>query len=839
MLKDLKHAARMLLKAKVWTIIVLISLALGIGANTALFSAVNGLLVRKLPVPAPDELVRFKWSGDNNMVRSQSSYGGDGILAGLNMRSSFSYSTYQAMRTANQTMTDLAAYASIQSFNVIINNEADLASSLGVSGSYFRVLRLTPLAGRLITEDDDQPSAPPVAVVSEAFWRKRLGSEPAAVGRVITVNNKPVTVVGITPASFTGTMRLGATAPDVMVPLALDPVFNPTQTRLKEPTTWWLLLVGRLKPGVTLEQVQANEAGVFEQAARAGMDEYESSLTAEQRDLSTNKRRGSRVPPLHTMSGSRGNYDLNQDSKNLALYLGVVALLVLLLVCANVANLLISRATSRHREISVRLSMGATRPRLVRQLLTESLLLAVIGGALGVLVGYWSRQLLPFGQTTPIDWRVFAFSGGLSVVTGVLFGLLPAFRATRVDLASDMKESSRSVTASRSWLSRALLVVQVAVSLVLLVGAGLFLRTVSNLRSVNVGFNTSNLLTFDVNPSLNRSDPDLSAQLLRDVQNRLANVPGVRSVAVTRVLPLSGSSSSSNLHTPSQPKESEMYMMSVSPEFLSTMEIPLLTGRGLTERDNKEAPKVAVINETAARKLFAEANPIGQRVGFSKEKNTEYEIVGVSRDTKYYSLREPPPPTFYQNYMQTRLRGGMTMVLRTAGDPSAMVPAVRAAVRDVEPNMPLTDIATEAEQVERGISQDRLVANATTLFGALALLLASIGLFGIMSYSVARRTNEIGIRMALGAQRHQVAGMVLGESLLMVGIGLAAGLGAAVVLARYLGTWIGSKLFQMAMTDVVTIGGAALLLLAVSTLAGFLPARRASKVDPLIALQRQ
>jgi ABC-type antimicrobial peptide transport system permease subunit len=538
-------------------------------------------------------------------------------------------------------------------------------------------------------------------------------------------------------------------------------------------------------------------------------------------------------------SGSRGNYDLNQDSKNLALYLGVVALLVLLLVCANVANLLISRATSRHREISVRLSMGATRPRLVRQLLTESLLLAVIGGALGVLVGYWSRQLLPFGQTTPIDWRVFAFSGGLSVVTGVLFGLLPAFRATRVDLASDMKESSRSVTASRSWLSRALLVVQVAVSLVLLVGAGLFLRTVSNLRSVNVGFNTSNLLTFNVNPSLNRSDPDLSAQLLRDVQNRLANVPGVRSVAATRVLPLSGSSSSSNLHTPSQPKESEMYMMSVSPEFLSTMEIPLLTGRGLTERDNNEAPKVAVINETAARKLFAEANPIGQRVGFSKEKNTEYEIVGVSRDTKVLQpARAAAADALPELHADAVARGHDHGAAHRGGSVGDGARSSRGRSRR------RTEHAADQHRHRGGAGRTWHLAGQARRerHDVVRRARDAARLDRPLRHHVLQRgAAHERDRHPHGARRAASpgGGMVLGESLLMVGIGLAAGLGAAVVLARYLGTWIGSKLFQMAMTDVVTIGGAALLLLAVSTLAGFLPARRASKVDPLIALQRQ
>ena len=380
------------------------------------------------------------------------------------------------------------------------------------------------------------------------------------------------------------------------------------------------------------------------------MASYMAALTPEQRQLSTNKRETTNAPQLLALSGARGTYDIDTQTTGSAAYLSVVVVLVLLIVCANVANLLLSRATSRRKELSVRLSMGATRGRLIRQLLTESLLLAALGGGLGVLVGYWSRELLPFGQSIAIDWRVFGFVAGLSMLTGIVFGLVPAFRATRVDLASAMKENSRSVSATRSWLSRGLLIIQVALSLVLIVGAGLFLRTLQNLRSVDVGFNTHNLMMFGVSPGLNRYDADRSKQLYRDMTESLKAVPGVRTVAMTRNALLSGSESTSELHvkTTDGDKKDGIFMMTVSPDFFATLEVPILFGRDFSDRDTMTSPKVGVINETAARKFYPDGPAVGRRGGFQLEKNEEFEIIGVIRDTKYNRLREAAPPTFYQ-----------------------------------------------------------------------------------------------------------------------------------------------------------------------------------------------
>jgi predicted permease len=767
------------------------------------------------------------------MARSSSEYGFNAPHEGQDVRSTFSVPTFEALRKANQTLTDLFAAAPLGQLNVVIDGEADIASSFGVTDAYFRVLGLNAALGRTLTADDHKPGATAAAVISHAFWRKRFASNPNVVNRVVTINGQPVTIVGVLPASFGGIQRLGAAAPEVTLPLSMDSALNVGQTRSTEPTWWWVHVFGRLKPGATFEQVTGNLAGVFQQAARDGMATYESGLSAERRALETNRRRSDNVPSLFATSGARGIYDFDPSSARAASILSAVVGLVMLIVCANVANLLLSRATARRKEISVRLSVGATRARLVRQLLTESLVLSGIGGALGLVLGYFSRTLLPFGREVPMDWRVFGFVAGLSAIAGIAFGLVPAFRATRLDLASAMKESSRSVSGTRSRLGKVLLVAQVAISLVLLVGAGLFLRTLSNLRAVDIGFNPNNLLMFSVNPVANRYEPERTRQIFRDLQDQLAATPGVRSVALTRVALLSGSTSITSTWLAGKTESTNVHLMSVSPGFFQTMEIPLRLGRDFTASDVEGAPKVAVVNETAARTLFPDGAPLGRRFGFERENSTEVEIVGIIGDTKYSNLRAEAPPTVYQPHMQGPPRG-MNVVLRTAGDPAGLVEPVRQAVRRVDNALPLTNIATQTEQIERRFEQERLFANAYVLFGALALTLASIGLFGLMSYNVSRRTNEIGIRMALGANRHTVARMVLGESLLVVAIGITLGLAGALAAGRFVET----ILFGLQPNDALTMAFAALLIATVTIAAAYVPARRASRVDPMVALRQ-
>jgi predicted permease len=846
LVRDLRVAVRVLLRTKAWTAVVLVSLALGIGANTALFTAVNGLLLQTVPVREPERLVRFNWTGKNDMVRSSSDYGYSGVHGTQTVRSTFSFATFDQLRAANRTLTGLAAGAPMGSLNVILNGDAQLATGYQASGNYFTVLGVGAARGRVFGEADDNTGAPPVAVISHPYWMKRFAGDPSAIGRVVSVGGQMVTIIGVTPQGFSGIQRLGAEPPDITVPLAFDAVFNPPAPlpnakaaipRMSQPTYWWLQLVGRLAQDASIEQARANFTPVFQHAARAGMADYQSSLTADEKNLSYNRQRGEAIPDLLIKSAAHGYYELDPQARRSAGFLSAVVVIVLLIVCANVANLLLSRAATRAREISVRLSMGATRGRLVRQLLTESVLLSSLGGALGVVVGYWSRALLPFGQNAPLDWRVLGFVAGVSMLTGVIFGLVPALRATRVDLAGAMKESSRSVTGSRTLLSKGLLVLQVAMSLVLLIGAGLFLRTLENLKGVDVGFDSKNLLMFTVNPSVNRYDADRSAQVFRQVLDRMATLPGVRAAALTRTTLLSGSTSTSSMwkqgQTSLQPAEEQMYMMDVSFEFFTTMGIPVQLGRNFDARDDRTAPKVAIVNEAAARKLFPDGKVVGRRIGGSFEQSGEFEIVGVVRDTKYSSVRDPGPPTMYRCAWQGTARS-LNVVLRTAGDPLGMTESVRAAMREVDPTLPIQRFTSQTEQISLRFAQERLFATAYTAFGALALVLACIGLFGVMSYSVARRTNEIGVRLALGAQRGRVVSMVLGESMLLVGIGVALGLAAALWAGRFVKT----VLYGLSANDPLTVAAAVVVIALVSALAGYLPARRASHVDPMVALRQ-
>ena len=532
------------------------------------------------------------------------------------------------------------------------------------------------------------------------------------------MNNTPVTIVGVTAPAYAGVMRLGGQAPEVTMPLAIDSVLNPTQAkRLSEPTNWWLLAMGRLKPGVTFEQVIGNLEGPFQASARAGMDSYMAALAPEHRGLSINQRRGDAVPRLVARSGARGIYDTDNTTRRSAAIVSVVVTILLLIVCANVANLLLSRGSARHREISVRLSMGAARSRLIRQLLTESLLLSGVGGLLGIAVAYWSKSLLPFGQNASIDGRVIAFVTGISVLTGLIFGLVPAIRATGVDLAGAMKESSRSVTGGRTWLSKGLLVAQVALSLVLLIGAGLFLRTLYNLRSVDVGFNANNLLMFRINPQANRYESARIPDLYARTAAALSALPGVQSVAFTRTTLLSGGRAPPACTSAASPDRTSIHVMSVSPEFFKTLDIPVLIGRGFTEHDVATPQATVMINETAAKKFFAGENPIGQRIGSNAEEAEAgaTEIIGVIKDTKYNSLREPAPPTLYR--VHQRNATAASVIARTAGDPSAMIETVRAAMRQVDPELPLTGMTTQTDQIEGRVEQERLFALAYSLFG--------------------------------------------------------------------------------------------------------------------------
>jgi predicted permease len=845
MVRDLRHAVRILLKAKAWTAVVLLLLALGIGANLALFGAVNGVLLRKIPVQDPDTLVRLGYAGKNDMVTNSSGYGPTRLDAGDNVRMTFSIPMFEAFRAGNHTMTGVVACAPTGRVNLVVDGNADIATSLLVSGNYFSMLGVSVASGRTLVPDDDRPGAPPVAVLSASYWRTRFGSDPQAIGKTVRANNVPITIVGILPASYTGVQLASGEDRDITVPLALDQRLTPpvgnALPRASQPTSWWVEVVGRVKPGVTAAAVQADLEGVFRSTSRGGLDQYLAGLTAEERRITTNRNRTA-IPRLLVDSASHGVYSVNPADERSITILSSVVVLVLLVVCANVANLLLSRAVSRRKEISIRLSLGATRARVVRQLLTESLLLSTAGGALGVLVGRWGQAFRPgsLGRVGGADWRALAFVIAATTLTGLAFGLAPAFKATSLDVNTALKESSRSVVESRSLLGKVLLVAQVAVSLALLVGAGLFLRTLDNLRRVDVGFNPGNIALFRVSPRLNGYDDARIVAFYHELLERIAATPGVRAAALSQQALLSGSESTTDMfvqgeeYTPGKPHN--IYTLTVSPVFFDTMEMPLVAGRGFTDRDSQGAGKVAVVNETAVRQYFGGANPIGRRFGQSVETAASTEVVGVVRDAKYDDLRDGAPPTMYVNYAQNaRAVGAATLEVRTAGDPLAGVPLVRDVVRRMDPTLPVIGVSTQTAAIEERFSQEKVLAQAYVLFGLLALLVASVGLFGLMSYSVARRTNEIGIRMALGAQPAVVLRHVMGESMRLVGAGIVAG----VVLTFLTGRLISSLLFGLAPTDAATIAAACGMLAAVSALASFLPARRASRVDPLVALRSE
>lgn len=826
--QDLRFGARTLAKQPGFVGIVVLTLALGIGANTAIFSLADAMLLRSLPVRDPAALVQFKWAaGDSFRGFSYNGEANREDLPGLRVATSFAPATYELLRTQNHTLSDLLAYSPVEQLNVNVAGQAEIASGQVVTSNYHQTLGVSAWLGRVLTAEDGKADAAAVVVLSYRYWQRRFGGDVAVVGQQIQVNNKPVTIVGVTPPAFMGTQRDGQ-ASDVTLVLG--------GAQLSEPASWWLRVIGRLKPGATLQQAQAELAGLFLQSA---LTERRQTIPVTQADL----------PRLLITPGQRGETDWTRDhNQSLYLLMAVVAL-VLLIACANVANLLLARAIGRRKEIAVRLALGAGRFRLIRQLLTESILLALLGGVLGVVLAQWGRDLLLMlrfpgremsALQSSLDWRVLAFTMGLSLLTGIVFGFAPAWQATRLDLTPVLKDSGRgSSAATRSRLSRALVIAQVALSLLLLTGAGLFVRTLRNLQNVNTGFEARNLLLFRVDPRLSGYQGEQLPALYQRLFARLEAVPGVQAVSFSRHPLLAGSSGSrgtffAGQHTsPTDPPD--VYVHIARANFLATMNTPLVQGRSLNEQDNAQSPRVAVVNQALVRKFFPQQNPIGQRFGFDPAQARQIEIVGVAEDAKYDSLRGETPPTIYLSWLQEARIGQMNFELRTAGDPVTMLPAIRQAVRDVDSNLPLFDVKSQVEQITQRLAQERLFATLLSFFGALALALAALGLYGLLAHLVAERTHELGIRLALGAQTADLLRLVIGQGLRLVVPGVVLGLAGAYAATRL----VKSFLFGVAPTDWLTFGATALMLLAVALLACWIPARRATKVDPLIALRTE
>ncbi|HTF37983.1 MAG TPA: ABC transporter permease [Blastocatellia bacterium] len=839
--QDLRYGVRMLLKSKAFTAIAVLSLALGIGANTALFSLVDAVLLKMLPVTKPNELVLFNWlCGQRGMQRGIDGNVSTDKATGMRTSSSFSYLAFERFRDHNESLSDVFAFAPLYELNVSFDGQPEIARGQLVSGGYYGGLGVRAGRGRTITLDDDVAGAPPVAVITHRYWERRFGQDPDVVGKTVIVNNVSFTIIGVTPPDFFGALQVGEFA-DLSIPFATQTQLSTTETNLAKPWVWWVRIMGRLNPGVTRQQAAASFESSFQQSAeegwKAALARFPPRQTPAPRD----------VPTLRAESGSQGLTESRRAySEPLTILLAIVGL-VLLIACANVANLLLARGATRQKEIAVRLAIGASRWRLVRQLLTESVLLAILGGAAGVLFAYWGKGMLvnlrPWGAAElaldlKLDLRVLGFTLAVSLLTGLLFGLAPALRATRVDLTPALKDNARSVAGgSRSYLTKSLIVAQVAMSLVLLVGAGLFVRTLRNLQNVNVGFNRENLLLFNVEPGLNGYSKPQIAQLYRRLTERLEATPGVRSATVSLIPLLAGYGRTSTIsvqgHTSQPGDEDDAKVNTVGESFFETMEIPLLLGRALNSHDDERASKVAVINQMMARKYFGDENPLGRRFGLGgPETSGQIEIVGVARDAKYTDMRRETEPTAYLPYPQS-IPSSATLIVRSSGNPTAITASIRDAVREVDSNLPIFAVKTQSQQADESLVQERLFATLSSFFGVLALLLACIGLYGVMSYGVARRTNEIGIRMALGATAPLVTRMVMRETMLVVGIGVAIGLGAAVATTRL----VAAMLFGLAPTDPVTISFAVLLMIGVAALAGYIPARRAARVDPMIALR--
>jgi len=837
--QDLRYAFRTLGKNKGWTAVMGLSLALGIGADTVVFSEINSLLLTKLAAARPDELVKLEWAGANDMVTNLADYGPTiKDSSGQGIRSAFSYALFKQFQADNQTLNGLFAEVPFGELTVVAGGQAERASSLFVSGNYYEVLGVLPLVGRTLIPDDDVTGRPVVAVLSYGYWTRRFGADPSVINRVVTISNVPTTIVGVTPPGFNGAQGASWRAPDMTMSLTAAAEAHGADVDLTDPTYWSLQIMGRLKPDVTREQVRGNLAETFRQTAQAGWQSYLNGLKAEDRLLPRNLR--SRVPQLRVESGSYGLFSIGPDVLRIATILGVVVVLVLLIVCANVANLLLSRAAARQREISTRLSLGASRPRIIRQLLTESALISGIGGALGLCLTFAARSWIPGppGVTVTLDWRVFVFTAALSLATGITFGLVPALQATRLNLAGTLSGAGRSIAQGQSKLGNSLIVVQVAISLVLLVSAGLFIRTLENLRRVDVGFDAKNLLTFEISPDPDPSRPNRIGAVGGEVLEKLRALPNVLSASMSDRALLSGHIYTSNFfvlgRTYDTKRKDTVNMRVVSPGFFETMGIPLIRGRSLLEQDGKDSQKVAVINEAAARKYFPNENPIGNYFGTYADKTHDIEIVGVARDTKYSNVRDAAPPTAFICTLQNP-PGQITFELRTSGNPDQIVPSVRNVVHDVDPMLPIMTMATQQELIEERFQQERVFAIACSLFGAIAIALVSIGLFGLLSYNVARRTNEIGVRMALGAQRSEVLLGVLRDSLALTAVGSIIGLAGSLAAGRL----IAGQLYGLAPDDPLTMVAAIGLLTTVAALAGFWPARRASLVDPIECLRAE
>ena len=830
--QDIRYGLRTLRKSPGFTVVALLTLALGIGANTAIFSLLNAVMLKSLPVQEPEHLVLFgsgRWAGSTRTLPDESWH-------------LFSYPFYREISDRNDVFSGIAAVHSIE-FSAhcsVGGGSFELVNADLVSGTYFSVLGLRPILGRTLTEADDQtPGSGPVAVASYSWWKRRFANDPSILGKTVKFESTVYTIVGVAPPEFFGA-TVGE-SPDLWIPLSMEKEISPGWNGLDDKFFQSLYLMARLKPGVTVAQASANTNFLFKQILRS---EYVSpQASSKELDAIEHAR-------IDLTSAARGLSPLRRQFSSSLEILMAVVVLVLLIACINIANLLLARGTARAREIAMRMALGASRERLIRQLATESFLVALFGAVLGLAFA-WNAPHLLFAmvsggstrtalQVAP-DLRVLLFTLLVALLAAILFGVAPALRATRFELTSSLKDG-RSATSSRarSPLARALLVSQIALSLALLAGTGLFLRTLMNLAAVDTGFDKQNVLVFDLDFYAGGYKPDARLDnLFKQIEGRVDSVHGVSSSSFSMFTFNQGEwSDSVTLEgiAPTSQNTGEVLFNRVGPGFFSTMGLPVLAGRSFGSQDTPHSPRVAVINETMARQFFPGQSPLGHRFRIldDADQRDSFEIIGVVKNAKYQALREQPEAAAYSVSSQD-ITYLPNFAVRFSGDAAQVIPAVRRAIQEVANDVPIGRVTTLAEQVDDSIQTQRLVARLTAFFGVLAVFLVCIGTYGLMSYSVARRTNEIGVRMALGAERANILAMILREGLLLTALGLLIGLVASLGLTRLLSAF----LFGVRPGDPLTFGAATMLLVAVTLAACYVPARRAMRVDPMIALRHE
>jgi len=824
--RDIRHAVRSLRKTPGFFIIVVLTLGLGIGANTAIFSLMDQVLLRPLPVHDPASLVLLD---------------GPGAFRGRTLNAmTFSYPMYKDFRDRNEVFTGVLARVPL-AMTAVWRGASERANGELVSGNFFEVLGVQPALGRLFSAADDQtPGGHPIAVISYGYWQRRFGGDPEILNQTMAVNGHPLTIVGVSARGFTG-IQVGQAA-DIMVPLMMKAQMTPTWNDLDNRRSRWLTIMARLKPGISRKQSEAAMNVIYRQINEQEIKDVP--------DVSESFRQRFIAKHLDVLPGHKGLSDLRrQFSRPLIVLMSMVGV-VLLIACANVANLLMARTTSRYKEISLRLALGASRMRTVCQQLVESAVLAGAGTIVGVLLAWWTGSLLlvslpgdPAARnlSSVPDVRVTLFALAVGILTALTFGIVPALQATRTAVSSALKEDSGSVAGGgrQARLRRLLVVAQVTLSMLLLAGAGLFARSLYNLKALDPGFRVDNVLAFSIDPSLSGYDADRLTGLYRRMQEELSAVPGVRDVSMSETGTLNGNQWSMTIRVDGyQAREGEDMNPSVDgvgPRYFATMGIPLVSGREFTDRDVKGAPQVAIINETMAKYFFNGTNPVGRRLGFGRGTATDIEIVGVARDVRSLELRDVPPRFLYIPYAQDESVTQLTYYVRAAEDNASTATAIRQAVQRLDPNLPIFDMKTMAIQIDESLFIERMVAVLSVAFGALATLLAAIGLYGLMSYAVTRRTREIGIRMALGAERGRVLWLVLKEVAIMTAAGIAGGLAAAFWLTRQ----VQSQLFGLAPSDPATLAAASVLLALIAIGAGYIPARRATTIDPIVSLRSE